>query len=148
MESTTNSTLPRGIRNNNPLNLRRTKTAWMGLASPQQVSKWDKDFCQFVSMEWGIRAAAVTLRTYIQRYKLNTISSIITRWAPPSENKTQSYIDTVASHCLMSSVQPISWSNRATICKIMRAMAYVECGQWIPANIIEKGYELAVRTVG
>lgn len=99
-------------------------------------------------MEWGIRAAAITIRIYIQYYKLDTISSIITRWAPPSENKTQSYINTVASNCLMSSLEPIRWRDRATICKIMRAMAYVECGQWIPANIIEKGYELAVRAVG
>ena len=46
--------LPRGIRNNNPLNIRRTaKDQWKGLRAQQT----DASFCQFESLEFGWRAA-------------------------------------------------------------------------------------------
>ena len=45
--------LPRGIRNNNPLNIRRGKDQWKGLRAQQT----DASFCQFESLEYGWRAA-------------------------------------------------------------------------------------------
>ena len=72
--------LPRGIRNCNPLNIRRTaKDQWKGLAERQQ----DAAFCQFKSLEYGWRAAFYLLtRTYYHKYRLYTIRTIIRRWAP------------------------------------------------------------------
>ncbi len=85
--------LPRGIRNHNPLNIRRTASQWKGLAEVQQ----DKEFCQFESLEWGWRAAFYLLtRTYYQKYRLTTIRAVISRWAPPNENHTEVYIQNVA----------------------------------------------------
>ncbi len=53
--------LPRGIRNNNPLNIRRSKDKWQGLRALQT----DTAFCQFETMAYGWRAAFVLLtRTY------------------------------------------------------------------------------------
>lgn len=81
----------RGIRNNNPANIRRG-CAWKGLTEKQT----DKEFCQFVSMTWGVRALLVTLRTYVRKYHLHTVREIITRWAPPSDgNNTEKYIEFV-----------------------------------------------------
>lgn len=81
----------RGIRNNNPSNIRRGCN-WKGLAEKQT----DKEFCQFVSMTWGVRALLVTLRTYVRKYHLHTVREIITRWAPPSDgNNTEKYIEFV-----------------------------------------------------
>ena len=78
----------RGIRNNNPANIRRGCN-WKGLAKVQT----DKEFCQFNTMTWGVRALLVTLRTYVVRHHLHTVREIITRWAPPSDgNNTESYI--------------------------------------------------------
>lgn len=78
----------RGIRNNNPANIRRGCN-WQGLAKKQT----DKEFCQFVSMTWGVRALLVTLRTYVVKHKLHTIREIIHRWAPPEDgNATDRYI--------------------------------------------------------
>ena len=87
---------PRGIRNNNPLNIRKGNN-WKG-ERPHQT---DKAFEEFQSMEFGIRAGFIILRKYINGYfgltaKHNTIEKIIRRWAPPSENATQNYIDFVA----------------------------------------------------
>lgn len=81
----------RGIRNNNPANIRRGCN-WKGLTEKQT----DKEFCQFITMTWGVRALLVTLRTYVVKHKLHTISQIIERWAPPQDgNATNRYIDFV-----------------------------------------------------
>ncbi len=52
-----NNNIPRGIRNNNPLNIEHSQSKWQGMA----VEQTDKRFVQFKSMTWGIRAAFKTL---------------------------------------------------------------------------------------
>ena len=85
--------LPRGIRNNNPLNIRRSKDKWKGMRAVQS----DAQFCQFESLEWGWRAAFWLLtRTYYHKYRLFTIRTIVTKWAPAIENNTQAYIANVS----------------------------------------------------
>ena len=81
--------LPRGIRNNNPLNIRRSKDKWKGMRAVQS----DAQFCQFESLEWGWRAAFWLLtRTYYHKYRLFTIRAIVQKWAPAIENDTKAYI--------------------------------------------------------
>ena len=53
--------MTRGLRNNNPLNIRRNNTKWQGLSATQT----DKSFFQFKTMAYGYRAAFKTLQTYI-----------------------------------------------------------------------------------
>ena len=85
--------LPRGIRNNNPLNIRRSKDQWQGLKAQQT----DASFCQFESLDYGWRAAFYLLtRTYYHKYRLFTIRAIINKWAPPNENLTSTYIANVS----------------------------------------------------
>ena len=85
--------IPRGIRNNNPLNIRRSKDQWKGLAEVQN----DLTFVQFKSLEWGWRAAFHLLtRTYYHKYRLFTIRGIVSRWAPANENNTSAYIENVS----------------------------------------------------
>ena len=93
--------LPRGIRNNNPLNIRRTaKDEWKGLRAQQT----DASFCQFESLEYGWRAAFYLLtRTYYHKYRLFTIRAIINKWAPPNENLTSTYIQNV---CRLTGIPP------------------------------------------
>ncbi|VFQ44389.1 structural protein [Desulfoluna butyratoxydans] len=81
----------RGIRNNNPGNIRHGDD-WNGLAEKQP----DASFCTFTEPRWGIRALAKTLLTYQRRRGIHTVRGIISRWAPPSENDTHSYIHHVA----------------------------------------------------
>ena len=84
---------PRGIRNFNPGNIRHVKgTRWQGMSANQN----DTAFVQFTGAQWGIRAIARTLITYQDKYRLRTIRQFIGRWAPPSENNTESYIRQVA----------------------------------------------------
>lgn len=85
--------LPRGIRNNNPLNIRRSKDKWKGMRAVQS----DAAFVQFESLEWGWRAAFYLLtRTYYHKYRLYTIRAIISKWAPPCENNLKAYVENVS----------------------------------------------------
>lgn len=115
--------MTRGIRNNNPGNIRRGQR-WQGLA-PQQT---DADFDQFVSPYWGIRALAKTLKTYQVKHKLNTIAGIITRWAPPSENITLSYVDSVAKRLGVAPNAPVDLNNTNTLAALTNAIIKHENG--------------------
>lgn len=130
--------LPRGIRNNNPLNI-RIGNVWLG----EVDNPTDLEFEQFVSMEYGLRAAFVLLRRYIRHYHLDTVQLIISRWAPRSENHTDSYIASVSSQMGIEKDTPIKYEDRETMCKLVEAMSLVECGQKVPMSKIEKGYALA-----
>ena len=133
---------PRGIRNNNPLNIRKGNN-WKG-ERPHQT---DKAFEEFQSMEFGIRAGFIILRKYINGYfglttKFNTIEKIIRRWAPPSENATQKYIDFVAKDMGISAHLPISFQCKEKMVNLVYAMIFVECGQRVSKDIIASAYDL------
>lgn len=126
---------PRGIRNNNPLNIRIGNT-WLG----EVPNPTDCDFEQFVSVEYGLRAAFVILRRYIRRYGRNTMRKIISAWAPSNENNTAKYIEVVAQ---LSGIDPdelIDFGHMETMCKLVEAMAVVENGQPISHESVVNGY--------
>lgn len=80
----------RGQRNNNPFNIRyNAANRWKGQTGS------DGAFCVFDTMQHGIRAGGVLLRNYIKAGK-NTIRLIISKFAPSTENNTESYIKHVA----------------------------------------------------
>ena len=119
--------LPRGIRNNNPLNIRKSKDKWKGLSITQN----DPSFCQFETLEWGWRAAFYLLtRTYYHKYRLFTIRAIISKWAPPMENKTEAYIANVSRLTGIAPDEPIGIPSDkpARLIAIGRAMAIQENG--------------------
>lgn len=132
--------VPRGIRNNNPLNIRIGNT-WLGERHPAECD--DPCFEQFTSMIYGLRAAFCILRRYIRHYHRNTIRLIVTSWAPASENDTERYIDFVAKQVGISPDEKIDYSDKATMCAIVQAMAQMECGEKLEPATIDKGYNLA-----
>lgn len=131
--------LPRGIRNNNPLNIRLGDN-WQGLCKEQT----DKAFCQFVSMEYGLRAAFIILFNYLKK-KVDTPDKIIKRWAPPSENKTESYIEFVCAIGYLDRHARILKTNKQKLCRLVWAMAQYECGCIVSFGLIENAYSLALR---
>ena len=130
--------ITRGIRNNNPLNIRIGNT-WLG----ERQKPTDPAFEEFVSMEYGLRAAFCILRRYIRRYHKDTVPDIVSTWAPASENNTQRYIDIVCQRSGISPTQQIRFEDETTMCKLVEAMAFFECGQPIDGKKIEKGYSMA-----
>lgn len=130
--------IPRGIRNNNPLNIRIGNT-WLG----EVKNPTETQFEQFVSMEYGLRAAFCILRRYINKYHRCTITQIIESWAPSSENNTRAYIDSVVQLTGIPADQPLDYYDEKTMCKLVAAMAQVECGQPIDIKAVGRGYALA-----
>ena len=135
--------LTRGMRNCNPLNIRRVEgTKWKGEVLPQGESG-ERDFVCFESMEWGLRAAFCLLRTYRDKYHLNCIASIIRRWAPPAENDTKAYICNVCRWTGFGGEQRLTEADWP---KLVQAMARQECGVTLPETTIEQGYKLYKNT--
>lgn len=129
---------PRGIRNNNPLNIRIGNT-WLG----ERANPTDQDFEEFVSIEYGYRAAFCILRRYIRRYHKNTIASIISTWAPASENNTQRYIDFIVAKMGIAPDVPIAFEDEDKMTLLVASMQLMEYG--VPADMekVTKGYHMA-----
>lgn len=132
--------LPRGIRNNNPGNIRKSREKWQGLAAKQL----DKDFFQFVTAPWGIRALLKVLTTYQAKHGLKTVRDIIGRWAPPHENDTGAYARAVAKALKVKLDDEINLSDRAVLRLLAEAIIMHENGMqpFTPA-VLDKAFELA-----
>lgn len=114
----------RGIRNNNPGNIRHGDK-WQGLSAEQT----DSEFCVFSQPEYGIRALCRILRTYQRKYGLRDVHSIINRFAPPVENDTESYIKSV---CLKLDVTPetlIDLEEKGIMLNLLKAIIKHENGE-------------------
>ena len=70
----------RGVRTNNPGNIRRGKDKWQGMVP--EAERQDSEFVEFITPQYGIRALARLLMNY-EKKGYNTVRSIINRWAPP-----------------------------------------------------------------
>lgn len=133
-----NTTTPRGYRNNNPLNIRyNPANEWKGKKLPNT----DGVFEQFVSMEYGYRAAIYLIKKYINS-GVRTVSEIISKWAPTTENNTAGYINRVCNTTGFTPGDIIS--RKEQIIPLVYAMAIVENGTAIlpDYNEIEAGWNL------
>ena len=134
-------TVPRGIRNNNPGNI-RWGAAWQGLVPPAQ--RTDASFCQFTDPSWGIRAIAKIMLTYADAYNLNTVQGVINRWAPPNENNTRAYVSSVAQSMGVAPADQIDVHVDTVMCSLVKAIILHENGQQpYPDALIEQGVSLA-----
>ena len=128
--------MTRGELNCNPLNIRRVAgTTWKG----QRAEQTDHAFVQFESIEWGIRAALKLLRTYRDKYAATSIKEIITRWAPPAENKTDDYI---AAVCRLTSFGGNERLTEKEWPALIKAMAVIESRLLISDETIAAAKEL------
>ena len=121
--------MTRGIRNCNPLNIRRVAgTIWRG--EDRNPAEHDKQFVQFRSMEWGLRAAFCLLRTYQKKYNAT--------W-PPSENNTDAYVKHV---CQLTGFGGQERLTEKEWPRLVRAMAVIESTAWLDEELIDRSFKL------
>ena len=133
-----NYELSRGLRNCNPLNIRHSASKWQGMRKEQT----DKAFVQFRHIAWGFRAAFCLLRTYLLKYHLDTPKKIITRWAPPNENDTQSYLQLACTHSRLSEDYRFTSEVDPKLKDLVEAMARIECGVMPDLMALDCGWEM------
>ena len=135
----------RGIRNNNPLNIRKGNS-WKGERHPQS----DPAFEEFETVEMGIRAAIILAYNYItgraascRGQRMATVTQFITKWAPPSENNTQAYISRVCQRATLTPHESLYPIRKNQLLRLLWAMAEVECGQLLHFQHFENAYAYA-----
>jgi hypothetical protein len=142
--------MTRGIRNNNPLNIRHSSDRWEGAREEQT----DSAFVQFQTMAYGYRAAWKVLESYWKHFKRQrqpfTVEAIIHRWAPPSENHTDAYVRTVLKLTSLGGNEHLPRPFRGIaidkLVRLLAAMTTMECGvpyEKVDVNAILEGYDMA-----
>ena len=136
------SDLPKGIRNNNPTNLRYVPTiVWIG-----QKGGDSGGYAIFDNAANGLRAGFINLHTGFNNYGTDTVRKIITRWAPHNENPTDAYVSYVAKTVGVSPDQRVSYSQYARA--LIRAITQFENGvtvEWFPTSVYDQAYAAAGR---
>lgn len=113
---------PRGVRNNNPLNIEDGPFA----KSQPGYAGSDGRFAKFGAPEHGIAAASSLLDSYDAKHGLNTVAGIVNRWAPPSDgNNTSAYAADVAGKLGIDPNAPVPKELRP---QLIAAMASHENG--------------------
>ena len=116
--------MTRGIRNNNPLNIRHSADRWVGA----RIAQTDPGFVQFVSMAYGYRAIFVLLDSYRRKYGLCTIRQMLNRYAPPSENFTEGYVRYVVAQTGIAPDESLDTLSPHDMVPFVAAISKVENG--------------------
>lgn len=130
--------MSRGLRNNNPGNIRLSRTVWQGEIRPSR----DRSFCQFRTMAYGYRALIKLLQNYRRNNGCCTIADFINRWAPPVENNTFGYISRVYREMQVPNTYVPDVNDRVTMCAFAAAISQVENGVPAVTADVEAGWEL------
>lgn len=128
----------RGIRNNNPLNI-RVGNDWQGEAF---ISR-DAEFETFSHHKYGFRAGAKVLRNYQSIHGLNTVREMIYRFAPKNENDSDNYARFVAKGIGVGLDEPINLSSDDLLAKMLHTMSIMEVGRYYSVADAMQGVQLA-----
>lgn len=133
--------LPRPVRNNNPLDI-RMGPAWLGLLPAEQMNlaqAAEPDFAVFKSPAWGFRAGAILLRNYGRKYGLHTLPQLVARLAPSNENNTSAYTQAMWKSTGFALDATLDLENPLVLGPLLRSFANEECGDfakyWLESQI-------------
>jgi hypothetical protein len=119
--------MPRGIKNHNPLNIRiNPANNWQGRVDPAKNT--DGDFEQFTDPVWGIRAGARNIIFHYDRNGADTVRKLVALWAPPSENDTEAYIRFVCGQSGFQSSRKLDFHRFEYLKPVLVAMIRIENG--------------------
>ena len=109
-----------GQRINNPFNIRQYNQGFVGETGAED------GFISFEDPMYGVRAADKVLTTYGRDRDIDSIRGLVSRFAPPSENETQSYIDYISGQLGIDADAEIDLSDPAMRSRILAPMAKIE----------------------
>lgn len=132
--------MSRGLRNNNPGNIRLSGVTYKGEVTPSR----DRAFKTFESAAWGYRAMFMLLHTYEVKHGITTLRGMISRWAPPSENDTESYIKAVAQRAGITPDTRLHTMLRGDMVPVVAAMSRVENGVNAVMGDVNEGWNLYI----
>jgi hypothetical protein len=131
-----------GYSLNNPGNIRTTSKRWKGEIGSEN------GFKEFSSMKYGFRAMTQLFHSYVKN-ETNTVRKIIYKYAPPSENESESYAKNVAKQSNVNVDKKLSEKDfyNGNVLNIMYAMVKVEQGY--PPNItdLSEGYNMFIKNM-
>lgn len=131
--------MTRGLRNNNPGNLRISADKFLGEIQPSK----DRAFKQFKTMAYGYRALFRTLKTYYNKHHLKTVRAWITRYAPPEDkNDTEAYIAFVCKRAGIKPDDTINVDNTDLFIAIVAAISCIENATEPDICDVKTGYSL------
>ena len=130
----------RGLRNRNPGNIRISKTKYLGEVTPSQ----DRAFKQFSTFGWGYRAMFVLLHTY-RKNGYRTLRRMINRYAPPIENHTENYINSVGKWAGVFTDVELDTLDPAVMIPVVSAMSRMENGVPAVEADVREGWQLFVK---
>lgn len=120
---------------NNPLNI-RSGSKWLGLRGNRN------GFCEFKSPEYCIRAALFLLLRNYPIHGASYISECIARWAPPSENNTDDYIEFVFERMGISVDLKVVNLPPDSLYRLLSAMCWMESHYNLSRSVFDDGYRL------
>lgn len=125
----------RGLRNNNPGNLRwNAANKWLG-----QTGRDSAGYATFDTLEHGIRALAINLTNAIKG-GYDTPAKLIEHYAPQSENPTEAYVRFI---CKLSGWNPDSQLDAKSVDTLVDLISRFECGDWIDPTALVAGLAMA-----
>ena len=112
--------------NHNPTNIIKSNYNWEGKTStPKEIINAGRSarFEAFENDYFGLRAALVNLKNGYFAKGYNTISKIINKWAPPTENNTTAYINYVSTVTGIDKDKVLTYNDKNTLYLLIKAIA-------------------------
>lgn len=117
--------LPRGIANNNPLNLKISNVPWRNKYIPSK----DSTFEQFPTTYDGLHAGATNVINYYRLHGLQTVKTIINQYAPAAENDVAAYVADVCKRLNVGPNDKLNVVDPKTAGQLVTAIIWHENGQ-------------------
>lgn len=148
--------IPRGVRNNNPGNIDyNPRNAWVGQLGlePKTAGVPNPRFALFDCAENGIRAIGKLVLAYrgkdgmpgVGKAGIDTVTEVISRWAPGNENNTAAYIAAVAKRMVVLPGAPLVLGDFKTLLGLVMGIINHENGGIPYAQaVIEEGVRRAL----
>lgn len=112
-----------GYKGCNPLNVKVFGNKWKGL-----IGQDERGHAIFARPEDGIRAGVKVIQTYANKYGLNTIESILSRFAAADSLTMGSYVDNVSHATGYGSNERLNLKDPEVLKKVVTAMMKQEIG--------------------